>query len=263
MPIAGILGPPMQHRSNNPDFGSEPPPRRSETLLGGLFGRSEVEELMRVEFDRCQRHGVPLTCFLVELERLDQLGAIHGHSSCEEMRSRVAELLEQSSRAGDLLGYPQGNLLWMLLPHTGRLSAEGMARRVRSEVQGWDFSNGEVNVRVNVRVGIASNEESGMKSLHDLQSAAFYALQDDGDSASPFRPAQPKPQAFVPASTPSPPQAMPDADPDPIQPARNEGFTRRASREPVAVSGPHGAVLLSIFEANLTLRAETRRRRAI
>ena len=241
----------MKHRSDHHDFDSEPRRQRPEPLGDGLFGRSEVEELMGVEFERCQRHEVPLTCFLVELERLDQLGAIHGHSSCEEMRARVAELLEQSSRSGDLLGYPEGNLLWMLLPHTGRQAAEGMARRVRSEVNGWDFSNGEVSVRVNVRVGIASNEESGMESLHDLQSAAFYALQDDGAAASPFRPAQTRPRTST---------------PKPIQPVRQRGADRRVAREPSVASpamAQRGAVLLSIFEANLALQAETRRRRAI
>lgn len=253
----------MQHRPNNRNFDSEPRSRRPEPLGGGLFGRSEVEELMKVEFDRCQRHEVPLTCFLVELERLDQLGAIHGHSSCEEMRSRVAELLEQSSRAGDMLGYPEGNLLWMLLPHTGRQAAEGMARRVRSEVHGWDFSNGEVSLRVNVRVGIASNEESGMESLHDLQSAAFYALQDDGVSASPFRPALPRPQASAPEGHSSHPRALTSTPRERIQGATNEAPKHRTSRDPAAVSGQHGAVLLSIFEANLALQAETRRRRAV
>jgi len=256
----------MQHHSNNRDFDSEPRRRRSEPFGGGLFGRTEVEGLMKVEFDRCQRHGVPLTCFLVELERLDQLGAIHGHASCEEMRARVAGLLEQNSRSGDLLGYPEGNLLWMLLPHTGRQAAEGMARRVRSEVDGWDFSNGEVNVRVNVRVGIASNEESGMESLHDLQSAAFYALQDDGVAASPFRPAQPRPKALAPKGSRMNPGSLSDPSRRPIEPVRHQRTTHSDSRDLAPVSaetGPRGAVLLSIFEANLELQAETRRRRAI
>jgi diguanylate cyclase (GGDEF)-like protein len=255
----------MQHHPHNRKFDSESRRPRTEPLGGGLFGRKEVEELMSVEFDRCQRHGVPLTCFLVELERLDQLGAIHGHGSCEEMRARVAGLLEQNSRSGDLLGYPEGNLLWMLLPHTGRQAAEGLARRVRSEVQGWDFSNGEVNVRVNVRVGIASNEESGMESLHDLQSAAFYALQDDGASASPFRPAPPRPHAASPQGELMKPRSLSDANAGPIQAASYQAANQRESRE-VALSppatGPRGAVLLSIFEANLELQAETRRRRA-
>ncbi|HIF39691.1 MAG TPA: diguanylate cyclase [Planctomycetes bacterium] len=244
----------MQNRPNNRDFESSSRPRHSEALGEGLFGRNEVEELMAAEFDRCQRHEVPLTCFLVELERLDQLGAIHGHNSCEEMRARVAELLEQGSRAGDLLGYPEGNLLWMLLPHTSRQAAEGMARRVRSEVNGWDFSNGEVNVRVNVRVGIASNEEAGMESLHDLQSAAFYALQDDGVPASPFRMAQPNPAA-APGRASMPLRELPETNRRARRPVRTH------VPEPAAV-GPRGAVLLSIFEANLALQAETRQRRA-
>ena len=233
---------------------------------GSLFGRSEVEGLMGVEFTRCQRYDLPLTCFLVELEGLDQLGTIHGHGSCEEMRARVAELLERSSRSGDLLGYPEGNLLWMLLPHTGRLAAEGMARRVRSEVSQWDFSNGEVSVRVCVRVGIASNEESGMECLQDLQSAAFYALQDDGGAGSPFSLRQHPAQAVARERDAGGAGSLPESRRDPsrsIMGQDSQHALASTAGDETCVTGQRGAVLLSIFQANLALREYSRRRKAI
>ena len=38
---------------------------------GGLFSLSQIQHLMRVEFNRAQRYEYPITCMLIAVDRLD------------------------------------------------------------------------------------------------------------------------------------------------------------------------------------------------
>ncbi|GEM_PF-2312319 len=233
-------------------FQERPDSNATAPLGGSIFCRSEVEGLMAIEFARCEREELPLACFLVQFEGLEQLEAIHGRESGDEVRRRVSNLLERSSRAGDLLGYPEGELLCMLLPHSEREAAEGMARRIRAQVGQWDFSNGEVSVRVLVRVGIASNVDASVDSLQSLRAAAYDALLAQSTPGNPFAQGAAAGAGAEVA--------------DRTEPARARSRRGRANRapqlSPVAPDDKKGAVLLSIFESNLALQTALSRGRA-
>ncbi len=174
------LSQPMQSypAANDPSRSSahihrvEPGLAAQSDLAGGLFSVSEVQELMDVEYARCQREGLPLACLLLELDSLERLGSIHGHRASEEVLARVAGLLGERSRAGDLLGYPDHHRLWMMLPHANLAAASGLAKRLVGQIESWSFSNGEVDVRVSVRVGLACNSQVGVDSVRSLKARA-------------------------------------------------------------------------------------------
>src|SRR5690348_8451081 len=73
-------------------------------LGSALFSQAQIQQLMRNEFARSRRHGLPLSCLLLQVDRMAQLVDLHGAAVREAVRSNLAALVQSRTRGADLVG---------------------------------------------------------------------------------------------------------------------------------------------------------------
>lgn len=124
----------------------------------GLFSYTQILHLLKIEFSRARRYGYPLTCSLIQIDRLDNLKDLYGFRIRDAIEERVVALVHQLSRSSDFLG-KMGERYVLILPHT---DAEGVAilmGRVRDQLREISFDVDGRPVQVSISAGISTFQE--------------------------------------------------------------------------------------------------------
>ena len=69
-----------------------------------LFSLTQIQHLMRVEFNRAQRYDYPIVCLMISVDRLGHLRDLYGYEAKEEIIDEVVALLKAQTRSSDFLG---------------------------------------------------------------------------------------------------------------------------------------------------------------
>lgn len=149
----------MSPFSSAPSRGSPP----------GLFSPEQVEALMRVEFDRCQRYGYPLVLLLIALDRRIHLQDLYGIEARELLEEEVRGLVRGASRASDSLGCPREGKLMVLVPHTPPEGAASLAKRLLEGAR-------RLRLQADGRVARATVSIGGAYNLRKLKDLSFDTL---------------------------------------------------------------------------------------
>lgn len=132
-----------------------------------LFTPQQVQQLMRVEFDRSKRHGHPLVMLLIAVDRLAQLQDLYGAELRDDVLRAVAGLVRSSSRASDALGCTLDDRLLVLTPHTPAEGAASLAKRILEGVRAMSFDGLGRTTRVTLSIGGAHSQTGRMELAFD------------------------------------------------------------------------------------------------
>ena len=177
-------------RKGRSPAGRAAPPEADGFLSTSLFSQAQIMHLMKNEFARARRHGYPVGCVLLQVDRLQQLIDLHGLSLRQAVRRAMAELVRQKTRGSDLLGATSDDRYLLVLPHTSLEQTRVVAHRLHQLF-------GEVEVAVDgralsltVSAGITACD--GAKTLFfdsllaQAEAAAAYATRHGGDQVVSF-----------------------------------------------------------------------------
>jgi diguanylate cyclase (GGDEF)-like protein len=142
----------------------------------GLFTPAEIERMMRVEFERAQRHKFPIVCMLVAVDRLVQLQDLYGYESKDEILQAVIGVLRAATRDSDYLGFMHDDRLLAIFPHTATESAGLLARRFLTGAKKLRFDRDGRTVRVSLSIGVSHNRHPGTLSFDTLVHVAEEGL---------------------------------------------------------------------------------------
>lgn len=137
-----------------------------------LFTPQEVDQLMRVEFERGQRYQYSVACMLVQVDRLEQIQTIHGWEAREEILKAVIDSLRRETRDGDLLGYLVEDRLMVLFPHTSEKAAKTLADRILASARKRSFQGVGGTLRITLSIGISHNSNESDLSFESLKEVA-------------------------------------------------------------------------------------------
>jgi len=132
-----------------------------------LFTPQQIQQLMRVEFDRSRRHGHPLVMLLIAVDRLAQLQDLYGADLRDNVLRAVAGLVRTSSRASDALGCMLDDRLLILTPHTPADGAASLAKRILEGVRAMSFDGLGRTTRVTISIGGAHSQTGRMEMAFD------------------------------------------------------------------------------------------------
>ena len=146
--------------------------------LTGLYDRRHLEERLDSEFSFAQRHALPLSFLVLDLDGLEAINDRYGRRVGDDALRDVAEALQNTTRAEDLVARFFGEEFAVLARQTTAVQATHLAERVRSVVEGLVIQSGRSDLHVTVSAGVACYHPSTpFPNADALVEAAFDALK--------------------------------------------------------------------------------------
>jgi diguanylate cyclase (GGDEF)-like protein len=142
----------------------------------GLFTPREIEHLMRIEFERSQRHSLPLVCLLLGVDRLGALQDLYGREAREEILSAALGALRRITREHDLLCGLQDDRIVALFPHAQPEIGALLARKLLEAARELRFEREGRGLRITFSIGVAHNRHRDAISFETLVSVAEEGL---------------------------------------------------------------------------------------
>ncbi len=159
-------------------------------LSSSLFSQAQILHLMKSEFARSRRHGQPMACLVLQVDRLPQLVDLHGASLRQAVRQALAELVRQKTRGSDLLGVASDDRYLLVLPHTDVEAGRVVADRLHRLFGELDIAVDGRQLALSLSVGLsASGEQRTMffdTLVAEAEAAADFAGAQGGDRVCSF-----------------------------------------------------------------------------
>ena len=128
----------------------------STDLLTGLLNRGATSEYLRVLTSRSQRHGAALSIVLVDVDRIGEVNAVHGHAAGDAVLQVVAQRVSGELREEDAAGRWSGDELLVVAPDTGADGVGRLVARLRDAVGAAPLVFGDERIPVTVSAGGAT-----------------------------------------------------------------------------------------------------------
>ncbi|MFN0006677.1 MAG: GGDEF domain-containing protein [Planctomycetota bacterium] len=142
-----------------------------------LLSSAQIHHVIRVEFGRSRRHGYPLTCLVIAIDKLERLRDRAGYEAKERVLDAVVALLRRATRSSDSIGRTPDDRLIAIIPHTEGEGTRNLCRRILELARAIRIDLAEA-FEVSLSIGAASTH-AGVSIYHDaLLEAAETALAD-------------------------------------------------------------------------------------
>jgi len=137
----------------------------SHDALTGLFNRRHIMEQLHQGVSQSLRYQHPYTIVMFDLDHFKQVNDVHGHAAGDLVLSKMAELLRDSVREGDVAGRWGGEEFIVLLPHTGLEGARQAAEQWLKSVSELSLKlDSGITINVTFSAGVATLEPVPQKS---------------------------------------------------------------------------------------------------
>ncbi|HSA59899.1 MAG TPA: GGDEF domain-containing response regulator [bacterium] len=146
--------------------------------LTGAYNRAYLEDTLRREVSRCNRHQYDLSFLMIDVDGFERLNREKGLLFGEQCLKRLASILTRAVRSGDVVARYDQDEFAMLLSHCRKSDAVRCARRVLDTVKKQSASH-----RFTVSIGVmhyrgASPKIHRLHKPQDILARAAKALQE-------------------------------------------------------------------------------------
>jgi diguanylate cyclase (GGDEF)-like protein len=152
--------------------------------LTGLYNYGFFRERLALELERAQLTGDPLALAMFDIDHFKHYNDSHGHQEGNKVLQKVAELLRQTGRRGDVLARYGGEEFVALLYGAGASDAWRFAESFRQAVGGQGFSGAASQPlgRLSLSAGVATfpldaQDDIGLVRVADLR---LYQAKEKG-----------------------------------------------------------------------------------
>lgn len=146
-----------------------------EDHLTGLFNRPHLLSMLERELSLSQRHDYTVSVLLLNIADFTDITDQHGRNVGDRLLRLFSERIHDKIRESDLFGRIDGAQFLLVLPHTDYHDAQHMAQGLRSLAATIQVHVADAVLAFEVRIGVASTENSG-RHLNPLLNEADYAL---------------------------------------------------------------------------------------
>ncbi|MGA7537998.1 MAG: sensor domain-containing diguanylate cyclase [Steroidobacteraceae bacterium] len=165
--------------------------RLQETLRSGserdplteLYNRRHLEISLHREFARAQRHGLPVSLIMLDVDHFKAYNDANGHEAGDEVLRNVAHVLKRHTRAEDVACRYGGEEFLLVLPGCSVDDAYSKAEAIREAIaQLRVVTRGITLPRITASLGIACYPQDGerMEDLIAAADAALYQAKSQG-----------------------------------------------------------------------------------
>jgi diguanylate cyclase (GGDEF)-like protein len=149
--------------------------------LTGLYNRRSMDHLLQREVALSERHGRPLTIFMVDMDLFKQINDAHGHAAGDYLLKTFADCVRITLRKTDLAFRYGGDEFVIALPTTSLGQAQQVVQKLRQAFAAVDFSSAiaHLDKQPTLSIGIAERSMAqNTLTLAALLGAADQALYE-------------------------------------------------------------------------------------
>jgi len=145
--------------------------------LTELWNRRALEERLRQEWARIQRHGGSFAVIMADVDHFKLVNDTHGHPAGDQVLRELAAILAGECRESDLPARYGGEEFAVLLPTIHAPEAVVMADRCRRKIEEACTRACGAEIRVTASFGVADSEgcASGEEVIQDADKALYQA----------------------------------------------------------------------------------------
>ena len=149
--------------------------RANTDALTGLYNARFFNEVIMREVARSERHQLPLSLMLIDVDDFKRVNDLHGHLAGNEALISVARILRQSIRMTDFVFRCGGDEFGVLLPGTELEGGFHAAENIRSRVEAANLLHSvHLERNVTISIGLAAHEAGNTPNV--LMNRADQAL---------------------------------------------------------------------------------------
>jgi diguanylate cyclase len=150
-------------------------------LLTGLPNRRGFDDEVRRRMAQWQQQDTPLSIVLIDIDNLHALQEEHGPKAGDDVLRGVAQVLNETMRAMDLIARYDDDQFAVALPGSRLAEARQTAERVRVALGGKEFQIADTPVKITVSEGVAEAlPGDDMSSLLERTNVALVASREAG-----------------------------------------------------------------------------------
>ncbi|MFP4078636.1 MAG: GGDEF domain-containing protein, partial [Candidatus Izemoplasmataceae bacterium] len=123
------------------------------------------------------KNDEPLSLILYDIDNFKQVNDTLGHPEGDEVLKRIASILEENSREGDIVGRYGGEEFMLVLKKTPYDTAWRIAERIRSTIE-RTFK--DTSVPITLSGGVVSYDDDTINSFVKRADDNLYEAKDQG-----------------------------------------------------------------------------------
>ncbi|AJG21834.1 sensor domain-containing diguanylate cyclase [Cupriavidus basilensis] len=148
--------------------------------LTGLLNRGAMDGAAMVLAAEFNRHGHPLSCLVIDIDRFKYINDSSGHRAGDRVLQQIGRVLQEAHRSADLAGRYGGEEFCVLCPHTTEADALLLANRILRGIRAIALPN-ELGGFASASIGVAQireREDGGAATWDKLFGSADRALYE-------------------------------------------------------------------------------------
>jgi diguanylate cyclase (GGDEF)-like protein len=146
--------------------------------LTGVYNRGYLMEFLSKEFSRCKRHGLILSCAMMDIDYFKAINDTHGHLVGDLVLQNLTKQVNSIIRHEDIYGRYGGEEFLLILPNSSEENARIAAEKIRFTIENTPFTCEGVTLDVRISIGVADNTIGKPKIADQLVNQADKALYE-------------------------------------------------------------------------------------
>jgi diguanylate cyclase (GGDEF)-like protein len=139
--------------------------------LTGLFNRRYLQETLERELAQAARAGSPLSVIMIDIDHFKDFNDTYGHLAGDLVLKALADLLQSSSRAGDIACRYGGEEFLVVFPCASLADARQRGDQLRRAYQEKPVIYEELQLIVTLSAGVAGFPRHGDRADEILRAA--------------------------------------------------------------------------------------------
>ncbi len=155
--------------------------------LTGCYNRREFFRQLKRHIARAVRHKTSLSVFMFDLDHFKKINDTYGHIAGDKVLQKVADVVQQNMRTGDVLARYGGEEFIAVLPETGKEKAMELADRLRMEIADQTVMHDSRIIRISASFGVAELDRCAdmNKIVQDADAMMYRAKQNGRNTVMP------------------------------------------------------------------------------
>lgn len=153
--------------------------------LTGINNRYMFDRTIKIEWNRCQRHFVPLSLLIIDIDFFKAFNDNYGHQAGDYCIQKIAGVIKScAKRASDTVARYGGEEFAVILPYVEKEDAYKIAEKIRCSVEILNIKHeySSASRHVTISTGVNTVIPSDKLSIRDFIRTADKALYEAKDN---------------------------------------------------------------------------------